>query len=78
MSGGDIRERVLAAMAEAVPGAKLGGLDPARPFRDQMEMDSIDFLNFALAVERAFGIRLPETDFPQLSTLDGCIRYLKG
>lgn len=76
MSEGEIRERVLAAMAEAVPGARLDEIDPARPFRDQIDLDSIDFLNFTLAVERGFGCRLPETDLPQLSTLEGCVRYL--
>ncbi len=74
-----IESRVLAALAQAVPGLKLeSAIAPEVPFRDQLDIDSVDYLNFVLALERAFGVRVPEADCPRLSTLGGCVRFLSA
>lgn len=67
---------IIDALAAVAPEADPGALDPAVPFRDQIEIDSVDFLNFVLHIERRLGIRVPELDYPQFSTLDGCRAYL--
>ena len=67
---------IIDALAAVAPDADTGALDPARPFRDQIEIDSVDFLNFVLGIERRLGLRVPELDYPQFSTLDGCRAYL--
>jgi acyl carrier protein len=38
----------------------------------------MDFLNFAIALHKEFKIDIPETEYPQLSTLDGAVAYLKS
>lgn len=74
---GDRIDRVVRDSLGAVaPDADLPALAPDRPFRDQMDFDSVDFLNFVLKLENALGIRVPELDYPQLITLDGCRAYL--
>jgi acyl carrier protein len=65
-------------LAEIAPDARLDGLDPKVSFHDQMEIDSVDFMNLMLALERELGVRIPEGDYPKLSTLDGCVRYLQS
>lgn len=67
---------IIDALAAVAPDADPATLDPARPFRDQIDIDSVDFLNFVLGIERRLGLRVPELDHPQFSTLDGCRAYL--
>lgn len=76
MNDGQIRDAVLRILAEVVPGAKLDGLDPVVPFRDQFEFDSVDYVTFVFAVEKAFALQVDDVDCPRLSSLAGCVDYL--
>lgn len=67
---------VRAALEEVAPDADVEHIDAARNLRDQVELDSVDFLNFVMALERRLDMRIPEVDYPKLSSLDGCRRYL--
>lgn len=53
-------------------------LDAAVPFRDQFEMDSLDFLNFVLALEKEHGVKIPEVRYPRCASLAGAEAVLKG
>jgi acyl carrier protein len=46
------------------------------PLREQLDIDSMDFLNFVIALHKELGVGLPEKDYPKLATLDGCVDYL--
>ena len=48
----------------------------AQSFREQFEFDSVDYLNFVLALEKRLEIRIPKIEYPRLASLDGCIGYL--
>ncbi len=79
MTGTDadrIERAVLDCLGAVAPDADLAALAPDRPFRDQFEFDSVDFLNFVMKLEIALNVRVPELDYPQLATLDGCRSYL--
>jgi acyl carrier protein len=39
-------------------------------------IDSMDFLNFVIALHKEFKTEIPEKDYPKLTTLDGCVAYL--
>ncbi|MBA1147541.1 acyl carrier protein [Ectothiorhodospiraceae bacterium WFHF3C12] len=69
-------EAVTAALEEVAPDVDVSSLDPHRNLRDQVELDSVDFLNFVTALERRLDLRIPEGDYPKLSSLEGCRRYL--
>ncbi|MBP2296921.1 acyl carrier protein [Azospirillum rugosum] len=71
-----IERAVLDCLGAVAPDADLATLVPDRPFRDQFEFDSVDFLNFVMKLEIALNVRVPELDYPQLTTLDGCRSYL--
>jgi acyl carrier protein len=73
-----LRETVLETLSTIAPEIDLAGLDPDINFRDQAELDSVDYLNFVLALERALGAHIPEQDYPRLSCLSGCIAYLSA
>ena len=71
-----VDEVVLALLGQVAPEAPLDSLDAHRPFRDQFMFDSVDFLNFVLKLEEKTGIKIPELDYPALSSLEGCRSYL--
>jgi acyl carrier protein len=58
------------------PDVDAATLDAATPFRDQFDFDSMDQLNFVVGLHRRLGVDVPEADYPQLATLDGCAAYL--
>jgi acyl carrier protein len=72
----EVRAHVVQALGQVVPE-----LDPAQlrgdvPFRDQLDLDSMDFLNFLVAVDGRLGVAIPEADYPRLETLDELVAYL--
>jgi acyl carrier protein len=70
-----VRQIVGEALRAVAPEVHIEQLDPAISFRDQIDIDSVDFLNFALALERGIGRRIAEIDYPKLSSLNGCLAY---
>ncbi len=72
----DIRAAVLAALGGIAPEADLTHLDPGENLREQLDLDSMDFLNFVIAVHKRLGVEIPESDYPKLATLDGAMSYL--
>lgn len=71
-----LRQIVCAAVAEVAPEAQLEELDPAVSFHDQIDFDSVDYLNLMLRLEAVLGIHIPETAYTHLSSLEGCLAYL--
>ena len=69
----DTRAQVLRLLGDIAPEADLATLNPAVSFRDQLDLDSMDFLNFVVALHKAFHIEIPETDYPKYMTLNGCV-----
>jgi acyl carrier protein len=71
-----LRATVVEALLDVAPDVDAATLDAATPFRDQFDFDSMDQLNFVLGLHRRLGVDVPEADYPQLATLDGCVAYL--
>lgn len=78
MTAEEIRRAVFEILAEVAPEAQVAELQPDVNFRDQIEMDSVDYLSLMLGLEDRLGITIPETDYPKLSSLGGCLDYLGG
>jgi acyl carrier protein len=72
----DLEATIRDALLTIAPEVSPGGLDPNLSFRDQFDMDSVDFLNFVLVLEQKTGVKVPELDYPKLSSLAGCVAYL--
>jgi acyl carrier protein len=72
----EIKAAVLRALGEIAPEADLAAIKPDVSFRDQLDIDSMDFLNFVIAVHEALHVEIPEADYPKLITLNGCVEYL--
>ena len=76
MRPGEIRETVLRALGGVAPEADPAALRPDVALRDQLDIDSMDFLNFIIAVHEELGVDIPEADYPRLQTLDDLVAYL--
>jgi acyl carrier protein len=72
----EIRQTVLRLLGEIAPEADLTALKPAVSFRDQLDIDSMDFLNFVIMIHKTFGVEIPEADYPKYGTLNGCVEQL--
>jgi acyl carrier protein len=64
-------------LADIAPDADLDRLAPDDDIRSTLDLDSVDFLNFVVAIHDATGIDVPEHDYPHLATLAACERYLR-
>lgn len=71
-----IEKTVREVIGRIAPEADIDNLDPAARLRNQFDFDSVDFMNFALALEERLNVAIPEEDYPKLATLKGCIAYL--
>ena len=76
MTEEQVRTAVQKAIALVAPEAAAISLQPKVNFRDQFEFDSMDFVSFVLALDKALKRRTPEVDYPRLSSLAGCVAYL--
>jgi len=63
-------------IATIAPDEDLAGLDNAERLRDQIDLDSMDFLDIVMELRKLYGVQVPEEDYPELATLDGCVSYL--
>ena len=76
MTETELRKTVLEALGDIAPEADLAALPPEKDLREQLDIDSMDFLNFVIALHEKLGVDIPEADYPQLITLDGAVGYL--
>ncbi len=76
MTADDIKKAIVAALTSVAPEIDPASIRPGVNFRDQLDLDSMDFLNFVLALHDRLGVDIPERDYPQLSTFDGALAYL--
>ena len=76
MTAKEIEATVLDVLSQIAPEADLTQVRPDVAFRDQLDIDSMDFLNFVIALHERLHLDIPETDYPQVVTLSGCIAYL--
>ncbi len=72
----EIGTLILQTIKKIAPESNLENLNPGLRFRDQFDFDSVDFVNFIEQLQELFQIKIPETDYPQLATLNGGIAYL--
>jgi len=59
---------------EVDPAAIRGDVD----LREELDIDSMDFLRFVVGIHERLGVEIPEADYPRVRTLDGCVAYVAG
>lgn len=76
MTAEDIKAVVVKALRNVAPDIDAGTLDPDESWREQTDLDSMDFLNLVIGLHEALGVEIPEVDYPRLSSLNATVRYL--
>ncbi len=76
MDDATLRQTVLTTLHRIAPEIEPEELLPAMPLRDQVDLDSMDWLNFLQALHTALGVEIPERDYAKLVTLDDLVAYL--
>jgi len=72
----DIRQQLFRVLRSVAPESQPEALDPTRNYRDELDLDSVDYMNVMVGLHQAFGIDIPETDYRALETVDGAVGYL--
>jgi acyl carrier protein len=77
MTVADIKEAILEILSDITPDEDLGSLKEEVPFRDQLELDSMDFLDIVMELRKRYRVQIPEKDYPELSSMAGTVKYLE-
>ena len=78
MNPNETRAMVLAELKRIAPEREEAELKPGKALRDQVDLDSMDWLNFLVALHERFRVEIPESDYKRLGTLDEIVAYLAG
>ena len=73
----ELKTRVLGILTTIAPELDAGGLRADQPLRNQVDLDSMDWLNFLVALHEQLKVDIPEADYGKLATLDDLLAYLK-
>ena len=76
MTEAEIKQVVREALSNVAPEVDFNAIDPAKDLRDQIDIDSVDFLNFVIGLHKELNIEIPDADVAKLTTLNGCVVYL--
>jgi acyl carrier protein len=76
MNEDQIRQVILEILEKITAEDDLSSIDDAVPFREQMELDSMDFLDIVMELRKRYRIQIPEEDYPQLITMQSTVNYL--
>ena len=74
----ELRAVVIATLKTIAPEVEEGDLRPDRPLRNQVDLDSMDWLNFLIGLHEKLKVDIPEADYARLVTLGDVLDYLKA
>ena len=78
MTTDELTETITKSLFGVAPDLEGEEIAPDETFADQFEIDSMDFLNFVIALNKATGVDLPEADYPKLATMSDATVYLQA
>jgi acyl carrier protein len=77
MTGSEIKDVILDILGNIAPDDDLSQLDDAKPFREQLELDSMDFLDIVMELRKRHRVQIPEEDYGQLASMQSTVAYLE-
>lgn len=76
MNAEEVKKIVLDIITDIAPDEEVEGIDPAVSLREQLDLDSMDFLDIVMELRKRHKVEVPQEDYPQLATLNSCVEYL--
>ena len=77
MTREDIKALILEIIEDIDGEADFANLQPDQPLRDQLDLDSMDFLDIVMELRKRHQLQIPEADYPHLASLNSCVDYLE-
>lgn len=77
MTGAEIKDVIIDILAGIAPDEDLSNLRDDVPFREQLELDSMDFLDIVMELRKRYRVQVPEDQYVQLASMDSTVRYLE-
>lgn len=77
MTRPEIREVIIGILERIAPDEDLSNLDDSVPFREQMELDSMDFLDIVMELRKQYRVQIPESEYEHLITMESTVNYLE-
>jgi acyl carrier protein len=77
MSPAEIREEILDILSEIAPDEDLSSIDDSKSFREQLEMDSMDFLDIVMELRKRHRVQIPEGEYGNLASMGSTVSYLE-
>ncbi|HEU0201851.1 MAG TPA: acyl carrier protein [Burkholderiaceae bacterium] len=71
-----IRQAVIESVLRHAPEVDFSTVKPDRSLREQLDLDSFDYLNILIALHAKLGVEIPEADYGRVSTLNALVDYL--
>ena len=78
MDDATLKQTVLAALRRIAPEVEPDMVAPRQRLRDQVDLDSMDWLNFIVGLHERFGVDIPEADYAGLVSVDAIVAYLSA
>lgn len=75
MNRNELKQAIVRTLATIAPEIEIDALKPDAPLRDQVDLDSVDWLNFLVALHARIGVDIPDADAARLTTLDRLVDY---
>jgi len=76
MTRDEVKQAVIDIINDILPEGDCSDVDPEKRLRDQLDLDSMDFLDIVMELRKAYKVEVPEVDYPQLASLNSCVDYL--
>ena len=77
MTRDEIKNVILEIIEDIDEDADFDGLNPDEPLRDQLDLDSMDFLDIVMELRKRYKLQIPEEEYPELASLSSCVNYLE-
>jgi len=77
MTPAEIKVEILDILDDISPDEDLESLDDDKPFREQLELDSMDFLDIVMELRKRHRIQIPEEDYGHLASMNSTVTYLE-
>ncbi|MBX3416433.1 MAG: acyl carrier protein [Pirellulaceae bacterium] len=77
MAPEEIRQAIIEILEDIAPDEDLTSLDDGVSFREQMELDSMDFLDIVMELRKRYRVQVPEEDYAQLASMNSTVKYLE-
>ncbi len=72
----DTRAGVVAELLDIAPEIDEADLSDTELLRDQVDLDSMDWLNFLVRLHKRFAVDIPESEYASLRTIDDLVTYM--